>query len=96
MGGYHLFLVTESGHRGHFINNYLLFLETILPWATVTYLILFPPDDLRWDLDLLHVLMQSVSGLFTDNFQKHLSEKENRVSMCRVAPVGTTAESRDR
>lgn len=51
-------------------------LSAFLPQGPVTYLVLFSPNDLCWDLDLVHVLMQRVSGFLTDDFQKHLSEKE--------------------
>lgn len=33
---------------------------------------MFPPDDQCWDLDLVHVLMQTVSRLLIDDFQKQL------------------------
>ena len=47
-----------------------------------------PPDDLRGDLDLVHVLVEGVSRLLTDDFQKHFLEKENKVSKCWAVPVG--------
>jgi hypothetical protein len=53
----------------------------------VTYLVLFPPNDLCRDLDLVHILMQRVSGFLIDDFQKHLSEKKHTVSLSmRVSP----------
>lgn len=51
-----------------------------------TYLVLFPPDDLRGGLDLVHVLMEGVSRLLIDDFQKHFLEKENKVSKCWAVP----------
>lgn len=55
------------------------------PQGHATYLVLFPPDDLRRDLNLVHVLMEGVSRLLTDDFQKHFVGKENKVSVgCAV------------
>lgn len=36
----------------------------------MTYLVLFPPNDLCRDLDLVHILMQRVSGFLVDDLQK--------------------------
>lgn len=71
--------------QGHFTKWRLLFLRGQCNWLRrlqrpTTYLVLFPPDDLRWGLDLVHVLMEGVSRLLADDFHKHFSEKEDKVS----------------
>ncbi|KAL0600006.1 Transmembrane protein 78 [Plecturocebus cupreus] len=38
----------------------------------------FSINDLRRDLDLVHVLMERVSGLLTDDFQKHLQKRKTK------------------
>lgn len=72
--------------EAHFKHHGLLF-----PQGPVTYLVLFSPNDLCWDLDLVHVLMQRVSGFLTNDFQKHLWGKKHIVSVCRVYTSTTTA-----
>lgn len=86
------------------INHLLLFLRGQCSWhrdtlatryrdmcprdTLATYLVLFPPNDLRWNLDLVHVLMEGVSRLLTDDFQKHFAEKENKMSTRWAVPAG--------
>lgn len=76
----------RSTREAHFKHHRLLF-----PQGPVSYLVLFPPNDLCWDLDLVHVLMQRVSGFLADDFQKHLWGKKHIVSGYRVYTGTTTA-----
>ena len=85
----HLSLVSESS-QAPFIKDHEFVLGGWCNWhrqtqGHATYLVLFPPDDLRRDLNLVHVLMEGVSRLLTDDFQKHFVGKENKVSVgCAV------------